>query len=67
LIFTATATALIACTVRAAPPGISAADTGNLHSKQWGLLVIQEGGRRKPVDTFARNADPNHWKIGIYR
>ena len=54
LIFTATATALIACTVRAAPPGISAADTGNLDSKQWGLLAIQDGGRRKPMDTFAK-------------
>jgi len=53
-IFTATATALIACTVRAAPPGISAADTGNLDSKQWGLLAIQDGGRRKPMDTFAK-------------
>ena len=54
LIFTATATALIACTVRAAPPSISAADTGNLDSKQWGLLAIQDGGRRKPMDTFAK-------------
>ena len=24
--------------------------------KQWGLLAIQDGGRRKPVDTFAREA-----------
>ena len=54
MIFMATATALIACTVRAAPPGISAADTGNLDSKQWGLLAIQDGGRRKPMDTFAK-------------
>ena len=54
MIFTATATALIACTLRAAPPGISAADTGNLDSKQWGLLAIQDGGRRKPMDTFAK-------------
>ncbi len=56
LIFTATATALIACTVRAAQPGSSAADTGNLDFKQWGLLAIQDGGRRKPVDTFAKEA-----------
>ena len=54
LIFMATATALIACTLRAAPPGISAADSGNLDSKQWGLLAIQDGGRRKPMDTFAK-------------
>jgi cytochrome c-type biogenesis protein CcsB len=24
--------------------------------KQWGLLAIQDGGRRKPVDTFAKEA-----------
>ena len=30
------------------------ADTGSLDFKQWGLLAIQEGGRRKPIDTFAR-------------
>ena len=23
-------------------------------SKQWGLLAIQDGGRRKPMDTFAK-------------
>src|SRR3954469_9993926 len=33
-----------------------AADTGSLDFKQWGLLAIQDGGRRKPVDTFAREA-----------
>src|SRR4029077_1275644 len=33
---------------------IPAANTGNLDSKQWGLLAIQDGGRRKPMDTFAR-------------
>src|SRR5262245_20353311 len=33
-----------------------AANTGNLDFKQWGLLAIQESGRRKPVDTFAREA-----------
>jgi cytochrome c-type biogenesis protein CcsB len=31
-----------------------AADSGSLDFKQWGLLVIQDGGRRKPIDTFAR-------------
>lgn len=31
-----------------------AADTGSLDFKQWGLIAIQDGGRRKPVDTFAR-------------
>ena len=30
------------------------ADTGGLDYKQFGLLAIQDGGRRKPIDTFAR-------------
>jgi ABC-type transport system involved in cytochrome c biogenesis permease subunit len=30
------------------------ADSSSLDFKQWGLLVIQDGGRRKPIDTFAR-------------
>jgi cytochrome c-type biogenesis protein CcsB len=30
------------------------ADTARLDFKQFGLLAIQDGGRRKPVDTFAR-------------
>jgi cytochrome c-type biogenesis protein CcsB len=51
-----TATALVACTARAAPPAVSAADSSGLNFKQWGLLAIQEGGRRKPVDTFAKEA-----------
>ncbi len=29
-------------------------DSSALDFKQWGLLAIQDGGRRKPVDTFAR-------------
>ena len=33
---------------------LSAADSGGLDFKQWGLLAIQDGGRRKPIDTFAR-------------
>ena len=33
-----------------------AADSSSLDFKQWGLLAIQDGGRRKPVDTFAREA-----------
>jgi len=28
--------------------------SGSLDFKQWGLTAIQDGGRRKPVDTFAR-------------
>jgi cytochrome c-type biogenesis protein CcsB len=30
------------------------ADTSGLDYKQFGLLAIQDGGRRKPIDTFAR-------------
>ena len=30
------------------------ADTRGLDFKQFGLLAIQDGGRRKPIDTFAR-------------
>jgi cytochrome c-type biogenesis protein CcsB len=30
------------------------ADTRGLDFKQFGLLTIQDGGRRKPVDTFAK-------------
>src|SRR5438045_3521173 len=33
-----------------------AADSSSLDFKQWGLLAIQDGGRRKPVDTFAKEA-----------
>ncbi len=31
-----------------------AAHSGGLDFKQFGLLAIQDGGRRKPIDTFAR-------------
>ena len=30
------------------------AETASLDFKQFGLLAIQDGGRRKPIDTFAR-------------
>src|SRR6266567_7066991 len=33
-----------------------AASSGGLDFKQVGLLAIQDGGRRKPIDTFAREA-----------
>jgi cytochrome c-type biogenesis protein CcsB len=35
---------------------VAAADTSALDFKQFGLLAIQDGGRRKPVDTFARES-----------
>src|SRR5205807_9691525 len=31
-----------------------AADTSAFDFKQFGLLAIQDGGRRKPIDTFAK-------------
>ena len=33
---------------------VAPVDSGSLDFKQWGLLAIQDGGRRKPIDTFAR-------------
>src|SRR3979411_918974 len=30
------------------------ADTSRLNFHQFGLLAVQDGGRRKPIDTFAR-------------
>ncbi len=37
-------------------PEIPAADSSSLDFKQFGLLGIQDGGRRKPIDTFARES-----------
>jgi len=39
------------CFAQSNPP---VADSSSLDFKQWGLLAIQDGGRRKPIDTFAR-------------
>ena len=55
-IFIALANALIAGTGHAASPDVSAADRSALDFKQWGLLGIQDGGRRKPMDTFAKES-----------
>jgi cytochrome c-type biogenesis protein CcsB len=33
---------------------LPSSSSGSLDFKQWGLLAVQDGGRRKPVDTFAR-------------
>jgi cytochrome c-type biogenesis protein CcsB len=54
LIFIATATALFGGIGYAASSDVSAADSSASDFKQWGLLAIQDGGRRKPVDTFAQ-------------
>src|SRR5437899_12078778 len=35
-------------------PDMPVADSSTLDFNQWGLLAIQEGGRRKPIDTFAK-------------
>ncbi len=35
---------------------VSPADSSALEFKQWGLLAIQDGGRRKPEDTFSKEA-----------
>jgi cytochrome c-type biogenesis protein CcsB len=43
---------IVAASALASHP--SAAESGSLDFQQWGLLAIQDGGRRKPVDTFAR-------------
>jgi cytochrome c-type biogenesis protein CcsB len=55
LIFIAAVTALFGGTGFGAADG-SVASTGNLDLNQWGLLAIQDGGRRKPADTFAKEA-----------
>ncbi len=54
LIFIAIATALFRGVDYAASPDVSATDNSGLDFKQWGLMAIQDGGRRKPVDTFAK-------------
>lgn len=37
-------------------PTFAAAGSGDLNYQQFGTLSIQDGGRRKPVDTFARES-----------
>ncbi len=54
LIFVAIATALFRGVDYAASPDVSATDSSGLDFKQWGLVAIQDGGRRKPMDTFAK-------------
>jgi cytochrome c-type biogenesis protein CcsB len=47
--------ALTAFAQDAGPPNMqSVADAGGLDTKQFGLLAIQDNGRRKPIDTFAK-------------
>jgi cytochrome c-type biogenesis protein CcsB len=53
-IFFAAASMLVNMFDCVASPESPVADSSALDFKQWGLVAIQEGGRRKPVDTFAR-------------
>src|SRR5947208_15285616 len=47
--------ALTAFAQHAGPPNMqSVADAGGLDTKQFGLLAIQDNGRRKPIDTLAK-------------
>ncbi|MEY2481608.1 MAG: hypothetical protein QOK24_136, partial [Verrucomicrobiota bacterium] len=48
------ATLLLSGVCLAQNADMPAADSSSLDFKQFGLLAIQDGGRRKPVDTFAR-------------
>jgi cytochrome c-type biogenesis protein CcsB len=42
------------CHAQEEPSSLAAAGTDKLEFKQFGRLAIQDGGRRKPIDTFAR-------------
>src|SRR3989442_2777782 len=48
------ASALAAASGQDPKSNIPPADTRGLNFHQFGLLAIQDGGRRKPIDTFAR-------------
>ncbi len=52
--FLVLAISLFVGNVCVAQSDMPSADSGSLDFKQWGLLAIQDGGRRKPIDTFAR-------------
>src|SRR5262249_35582914 len=55
LSFCAAAITLFAVADYAASSDVSGAVANStLDLKQWGLLAVQDGGRRKPVDTFAK-------------
>jgi cytochrome c-type biogenesis protein CcsB len=52
----ATLSVLLSGVCLAQNPSMPAADSSSLEFKEWGLVAIQDGGRRKPMDTFAREA-----------
>ncbi|MFZ0917496.1 MAG: cytochrome c biogenesis protein CcsA [Candidatus Udaeobacter sp.] len=54
LVFIASGVALLEGMNCAASPDVAAADSRTLDFKQWGLLATQDRGRRKPIDTFAK-------------
>lgn len=54
VIFITAATVLFSGIDYAASADAPVADSSALNFKQWGLLAIQDGGRRKPIDTFGR-------------
>ena len=54
VVFVAVAVWPVVCQAQQAE--LPAADSASLDFKQFGLVAIQEGGRRKPIDTFAREA-----------
>ncbi|MGA7274539.1 MAG: cytochrome c biogenesis protein CcsA [Candidatus Udaeobacter sp.] len=54
VILIAAASALLRGIDYAASADAPVADSSALNFKQWGLLAVQDGGRRKPVDTFAK-------------
>jgi cytochrome c-type biogenesis protein CcsB len=56
LVFIAWGIALLGTNDCLASPETTAGNSGTLDFKQGGLVAIQEGGRRKPVDTFAKEA-----------
>jgi cytochrome c-type biogenesis protein CcsB len=56
LIFVAAVGALLGAIDCVASPELAGGESRATDFKQWGLLAVQEGGRRKPVDTFAKES-----------
>src|SRR5437762_5330635 len=65
-IFVAAASALFG-SVSYGQSDLPNSNSGSLDFKQWGLTAIQDGGRRKPVDTFARETLIRITGRSIYR
>jgi cytochrome c-type biogenesis protein CcsB len=54
LLFCALIVSALTGSICSAQSDLPAANSSSLDFKPWGLLAIQDGGRRKPIDTFAR-------------